>query len=69
MSSLRPFTYHSCPVILLRLLPQALAIKAHPLHVADSLQTLAFMLDDIWYYAGDRSTDVRNVMRVCAGFD
>jgi ubiquinone biosynthesis protein COQ9 len=37
--------------------PQALAIKSNPLYVSTSLMNLGYLMDDIWYYAGDRSTD------------
>ena len=41
----------------LHTLLQALALKAHPSNASSSLLTFANMLDDMWYYAGDRSTD------------
>ncbi|KAI8064253.1 COQ9-domain-containing protein [Gilbertella persicaria] len=37
--------------------PEALAIMAHPAHVPMSLKHLGDIVDDIWYYAGDRSPD------------
>ena len=36
---------------------QAMAIKAYPNNLSSSLERFATMVDDIWYYAGDRSTD------------
>ncbi|XP_021174638.2 ubiquinone biosynthesis protein COQ9, mitochondrial isoform X1 [Fundulus heteroclitus] len=38
--------------------PQALSILLLPHNIPDSLKHLSTMVDDIWYYAGDRSTDV-----------
>lgn len=40
--------------------PQAIAIMSLPPNVANSLATLLTMVDDICYYAGDRSVDVSN---------
>ena len=37
--------------------PQAMALKAFPANTPSALQTLALMVDDMWYWAGDRSTD------------
>jgi ubiquinone biosynthesis protein COQ9 len=37
--------------------PQAMALKAFPSNAPTALENLALMVDDIWYYAGDRSTD------------
>lgn len=37
---------------------QALSILLLPHNIPDSLKHLTTMVDDIWYYAGDRSTDV-----------
>lgn len=37
--------------------PQAMAIKAFPYNVPSALENLALMVDDVWYYSGDRSTD------------
>ena len=34
-----------------------MAIKAYPNNLSSSLERFATMVDDIWYYAGDRSTD------------
>ena len=36
---------------------QAMALKAFPTNAPTALENLALMVDDIWYYAGDRSTD------------
>lgn len=38
--------------------PQALAIMTLPPNVPTSLANLLTLVDDIWYYAGDRSVDV-----------
>jgi len=38
--------------------PQALAIIHSPLHFKKSFSLATGMIDDIWYYAGDRSTDL-----------
>ena len=37
--------------------PQAMAIKAMPQNAVDSLKNLSTLVDDIWFYAGDKSTD------------
>jgi ubiquinone biosynthesis protein COQ9 len=37
--------------------PQAMALKAFPTNAPTALETLALMVDDTWYCAGDRSTD------------
>lgn len=42
-----------CPLLL-----QAMSILLLPHNIPDSLKHLSTMVDDIWYYAGDRSTDV-----------
>ena len=33
-------------------------MKALPPNIPSALETLALMVDDIWYMAGDKSTDV-----------
>ncbi|XP_064192000.1 ubiquinone biosynthesis protein COQ9-B, mitochondrial-like isoform X1 [Anguilla rostrata] len=38
--------------------PQAMSILLLPHNIPDSLKHLSTLIDDIWYYAGDRSTDV-----------
>ncbi|XP_056137724.1 ubiquinone biosynthesis protein COQ9, mitochondrial isoform X2 [Lampris incognitus] len=38
--------------------PQAMSILLLPHNISDSLKHLSTLVDDIWYYAGDRSTDV-----------
>ncbi|XP_023151563.1 ubiquinone biosynthesis protein COQ9, mitochondrial isoform X4 [Amphiprion ocellaris] len=38
--------------------PQAMSILLLPHNIPDSLKHLSSMVDDIWYYAGDRSTDM-----------
>ncbi|KAM4618997.1 ubiquinone biosynthesis protein COQ9, mitochondrial isoform 1-T1 [Polymixia lowei] len=38
--------------------PQALSILLLPHNIPDSLKHLSNLVDDIWYYSGDRSTDV-----------
>lgn len=37
---------------------KAMSILLLPYNIPDSLKHLSTMVDDIWYYAGDRSTDV-----------
>lgn len=37
--------------------PQAMALMALPQNVPDALRQGCTMVDDIWYFAGDRSTD------------
>ena len=44
---------------------QALAIKSNPNHVLSSLNNLGYLMDDMWYYAGDRSTDVGTMCTLC----
>ncbi|XP_068169092.1 ubiquinone biosynthesis protein COQ9, mitochondrial isoform X1 [Antennarius striatus] len=38
--------------------PQAMSILLLPHNIPDSLKHLSSLVDDIWFYAGDRSTDV-----------
>ncbi|XP_051916969.1 ubiquinone biosynthesis protein COQ9, mitochondrial [Hippocampus zosterae] len=38
--------------------PQAMSILLLPYNIPKSLEHLATLVDDIWYYAGDRSTDM-----------
>lgn len=38
--------------------PQAMSLLLLPHNIPDSLKHLSSMVDDIWYYAGDRSTDL-----------
>jgi len=38
--------------------PQAMSILLLPHNIPDSLKHLSNLVDDMWYYAGDRSTDV-----------
>ncbi|XP_053174814.1 ubiquinone biosynthesis protein COQ9, mitochondrial [Scomber japonicus] len=38
--------------------PQAMSLLLLPHNIPDSLKHLSTMVDDIWYYAGDRSTDM-----------
>lgn len=38
--------------------PQAMSVLLLPHNIPDSLKHLSTMVDDIWYYAGDRSTDL-----------
>lgn len=40
------------------LCPQAMSLLLLPHNIPDSLKHLSTLVDDIWYYAGDRSTDV-----------
>ena len=35
-----------------------MAVKALPPNIPSALETLALMVDDIWYMAGDKSTDI-----------
>ena len=35
-----------------------MGLMALPQNVPESLKHLGHLVDDIWYYAGDRSTDV-----------
>ncbi|XP_014886869.1 ubiquinone biosynthesis protein COQ9, mitochondrial isoform X1 [Poecilia latipinna] len=44
--------------------PQAMSILLLPHNIPDSLKHLSTMVDDIWYYAGDRSTDVSGSSRL-----
>lgn len=37
---------------------QAMSLLLLPNNIPDSLKHLSTLVDDIWYYAGDRSTDV-----------
>jgi ubiquinone biosynthesis protein COQ9 len=39
--------------------PEALAVMAHPTNTVMSFAQLGKLVDDIWYYAGDKSPDVR----------
>lgn len=38
--------------------PQAMSILLLPHNIPDALKHLSTLVDDIWYYAGDRSTDM-----------
>lgn len=38
--------------------PQAMSILLLPHNIPNSLKHLSTLIDDIWYYAGDRSTDL-----------
>ncbi|MBN3315194.1 COQ9 protein, partial [Atractosteus spatula] len=38
--------------------PQAMSILLLPQNIPESLKHLSTLVDDIWYYAGDRSTDL-----------
>ncbi|XP_066504881.1 ubiquinone biosynthesis protein COQ9, mitochondrial isoform X2 [Hoplias malabaricus] len=38
--------------------PQAMSLLLLPPNIANSLKHLSTLVDDIWYYAGDRSTDL-----------
>ncbi|XP_068169093.1 ubiquinone biosynthesis protein COQ9, mitochondrial isoform X2 [Antennarius striatus] len=38
--------------------PQAMSILLLPHNIPDSLKHLSSLVDDIWFYAGDRSTDM-----------
>jgi hypothetical protein len=39
--------------------PEALAVMAHPTNSIMSFTQLGKLVDDIWFYAGDKSPDVR----------
>lgn len=45
--------------------PQAMAIMSLPPHVPTALANLLTLVDDICYYAGDRSVDVSRIANVC----
>ena len=38
--------------------PQAMAVKALFPNIPSAVETLALMVDDIWYMAGDKSVDI-----------
>eukprot|EP00118_Oscarella_pearsei_P010626 m.66277 g.66277 ORF g.66277 m.66277 type:complete len:339 (+) comp35376_c0_seq6:45-1061(+) len=38
--------------------PQALALKAQPWYIEDAFTNLGLLVDDMWYLAGDDSTDM-----------
>ena len=40
------------------LILQAMAVMLLPQNSPDALRNVAHMVDDIWYHAGDTSTDV-----------
>lgn len=44
--------------------PQAMAIMTLPPHVPTALANLLTLVDDICYYAGDRSVDVRHIANI-----
>ncbi|XP_067359136.1 ubiquinone biosynthesis protein COQ9, mitochondrial isoform X2 [Channa argus] len=46
--------------------PQGMSILLLPHNIPDSLKHLSTMVDDIWYYAGDRSTDVSGSHHPCS---
>ena len=41
----------------LSLFPKAMALKAFPVNAPTALENLGLLVDNMWYYAGDRSTD------------
>ena len=43
--------------------PQALSILMLPHNIPPSLNLLTSMVDDMWHYAGDQSTDVSALLR------
>lgn len=49
---------HLCSTYSLSLSPQALSILLLPHNIPPSLSLLTSMVDDMWHYAGDQSTDV-----------
>ena len=45
--------------------PQAMAISAAlPTNMEEHFKNLTKLMDDIWYYAGDRSTDVSSYKKL-----
>ena len=44
--------------------PQAMAISALPTNMEEHFKNLTKLMDDIWYYAGDRSTDVSSYKKL-----
>lgn len=48
----------ACVCLCACLCSQAMSILLLPHNIPDSLKHLSTLVDDIWYYAGDRSTDV-----------
>ena len=44
--------------------PEALAIMAHPTNSIMSFTQLGKLVDDIWFYAGDKSPDVRKLVSI-----
>ena len=51
-----PYTQHT-PSHLHTHTHQAMALKAYPPVAPTALENLSLMVDDIWYMAGDKSTD------------
>ena len=49
--------------------PQALSILMLPHNIPPSLNLLTSMVDDMWHYAGDQSTDVSALLRPTEGGD
>ena len=47
--------------------PQAMAIQASPGNAVESLKNLSRLVDDIWFFAGDRSIDVRSFCPLFVG--
>lgn len=45
---------------------QAMSILILPHNIPHSLKHLSTLMDDIWYYAGDRSTDVSSLVCILA---
>jgi ubiquinone biosynthesis protein COQ9 len=41
---------------------QAMALGALPHNLPTTVKNLALMADDVWHFAGDRSTDVRRFL-------
>lgn len=48
----------SCVQVAVFQCPQAMALKAFPSNAPSSLESLCLLVDDLWYGAGDRSTDL-----------
>ncbi|XP_019490578.1 PREDICTED: ubiquinone biosynthesis protein COQ9, mitochondrial-like, partial [Hipposideros armiger] len=48
---------HLCAIPVLSFSPQALSILMLPHNIPPSLNLLTSMVDDMWHYAGDESTD------------
>mgnify|MGYP002260037984 CR=1 FL=1 len=43
---------------------QAMGLMLLPYNAPDAAKNVAYLVDEIWYHAGDTSTDVRTCMKV-----